>query len=454
MLHSSEEKEPIQGITGISVSGFKSLYQDCTIEVRPLTILAGANSSGKSSIMQPLLLMKQTLEATYDPGALLLYGPNVRFTSATQLFSQVTDKFSIQIQINHNKLLKNTFSNSQTIFEVLETEIQDRSKSIKFSIDSTRQEIINSLANFYSGQWKTILEDPNSLTYQEFEWNVFRVRCFLHLECNSEIGIKVGKEMTTASPVTLYESMSHTKIFNEQIQQLIHVPGIRGNPERAYKVTGIGPAFPGTFDNYVASIIHHWQETEDQRLLELGTALETLGLTWKIESQKINDVQIDLRVGRLPQKSQLEDVVSIADVGFGVSQVLPVLVALLVAEPEQLVYLEQPELHLHPRAQANLAQLLIKAANRGVRVVLETHSDLLLRRIQSLVAEGQISPKIVKLHWFKRNYNGATEISSADLDEAGAFGDWPEDFSEVALTEESRYLDAAESHLAQHSYEP
>ena len=55
--------------------------------MRPLTILAGANNSGKSSIMQPLLMMKQTLEATYDPGPLKLDGPNVYFTSAEQFLS-------------------------------------------------------------------------------------------------------------------------------------------------------------------------------------------------------------------------------------------------------------------------------------------------------------------------------------------------------------------------------
>ena len=74
-----------EGITRISVKGFKSLAEECSIEIRPLTILAGANSSGKSSIMQPLLMMKQTLEASYDPGALLIAGPNVLFTSTEQL---------------------------------------------------------------------------------------------------------------------------------------------------------------------------------------------------------------------------------------------------------------------------------------------------------------------------------------------------------------------------------
>ena len=81
-----------EGITRISVKGFKSLAEECSIEIRPLTILAGANSSGKSSIMQPLLMMKQTLEATYDPGPLLLDGPNVRFTSADQFLSRSDGK--------------------------------------------------------------------------------------------------------------------------------------------------------------------------------------------------------------------------------------------------------------------------------------------------------------------------------------------------------------------------
>src|SRR5712691_6751445 len=81
-----------EGIASITVGGFKSISQEQDFEIRPLTILAGANSSGKSSIMQPLLLLKQTLEAPYDPGALLLNGPNVQFTLADQLLSHLIDE--------------------------------------------------------------------------------------------------------------------------------------------------------------------------------------------------------------------------------------------------------------------------------------------------------------------------------------------------------------------------
>lgn len=142
--------------------------------------------------------------------------------------------------------------------------------------------------------------------------------------------------------------------------------------------------------------------------------------------------------------------VSIADVGFGVSQTLPLLVALFAAEPGQLVFIEQPEIHLHPRAQTALAQVLAAAAQCGVRVVVETHSSLLLLGIQTLVAEGALAPSLVKLHWFRRRLDkGDTEIVSADLDEAGTFdSEWPEDFADVALRAESRFLDAVEERHA------
>ena len=182
-----------------------------------------------------------------------------------------------------------------------------------------------------------------------------------------------------------------------------------------------------------------------------ATILKELGLTWKIEAKRLDDTRVELQVGRMPRPKHggARDLVSIADVGFGVSQTLPVVVALRVAAPGQLVYIEQPEIHLHPRAQAAMARLLVNAAKRGVRVVAETHSSLLLLAVQTLVAEGAIDPNLVGLNWFLRSEkDGTTRIQSADLDEAGRFGDWPEDFDEVALNSENRYLSAAEARLA------
>jgi predicted ATPase len=199
---------------------------------------------------------------------------------------------------------------------------------------------------------------------------------------------------------------------------------------------------------YVASVIAQWQaDTNGEALVGLNGALEGLGLTWKVVADPMTQAQVQLKVGRLPHGKQgnENDLVSVADVGFGVSQTLPVIVALLVAQPGQAVYLEQPELHLHPRAQTRMGKLLSEAARRGVRVIVETHSSLLLRAIQTLVARNELSPELVKLHWFTRQEDGSTEVNSADLDKDGAFGNWPEDFDETAMAAERDYLDAAEA---------
>ena len=238
---------------------------------------------------------------------------------------------------------------------------------------------------------------------------------------------------------------------SEVLQDIIHLPGLRGNPERAYPMTATGPEFPGTFEKYTASIVAQWSSSSSSHIEELGADLNALGLTWKVEAKALDDTQVELRVGRLRQSNRggADDLVNIADVGFGVSQTLPVLVALQVAQPGQFLYIEQSEIHLHPRAQVALASVLAKAAKRGVRVVIETHSSLLLLGVQSQVAAGNLPPDMVKLHWFTRdNESGATTIASADLDEAGRFGDWPEDFDDVTLKAQAHYLDTAEALLA------
>jgi len=431
-----------EGISRIYVKGFKSLAEECSIEIRPLTILAGANSSGKSSIMQPLLMMKQTIEAIYDPGPLLLDGPNVRFTSADQFLSGVgeikEDKFNAGMDLERVESISGlkvksfvsfcaTFLKTFQGMDIAEIFYRIDDQTMVLKPNMTPEEMMIALK---TTQKNFLISDPKNL---KIEQNRF----FLNLK------ILIDKEST-------YLRTAESVHIANVILGLIHLPALRGNPERDYKKTSTGPRFPGTFEIYAASIIHKWQATQDPRLHALGAALEVLGLTWKVGARAIDDVSFEVMVGRLIHKKidDSNDMVSIADVGFGLSQTLPVLVALLAAEPGQLVYIEQPEIHLHPKAQMAMAQILAEAANRGVRVVVETHSSMLLLGVQSLVAEGKLSPDKVKLHWFKRRpEDGVTEVSSADLDKAGAFGDWPEDFSSAEMDADIRYIHAADAHL-------
>ena len=89
----------------IIVEGYKSIRNEQMIELRPLTVFAGPNSSGKSSIMQPLLLLKQTFDATFDSGRYLASGPNVRFTSASQLFSKNKKYFRLGAELNGKRVV-------------------------------------------------------------------------------------------------------------------------------------------------------------------------------------------------------------------------------------------------------------------------------------------------------------------------------------------------------------
>jgi predicted ATPase len=429
--HPTQAKE---AITAIFVRGYKSLVNSHAVEIRPLTILAGANSSGKSSTLQPLLLLKQTLEATYDPGPLLINGPNVRFTSARQFLSNLSGRdvngnITIGLKVGKDNQFLATFEKQpKKGIELIHTRTIADELEINLTPKMTQAEIWTVISTIFPQQ-----------TMDDNSGKVVRDRCFFEIRNEKP---KVGGIVTTVT-------YSPGNYFQEFIHKIIHVPGLRGNPERTYKTTAVGATFPGTFENYVATIIDYWQPAKDHRLEELQKVLQALGLTQRVEARRVDDTQVELRVGRLPSNIEKngKDMVNIADVGFGVSQTLPILVALLVAEPGQLVYLEQPEIHLHPKAQVALAKVLADAAKRGVRVVAETHSDLLLLGIQTLVAEGYIAPEEVILHWFNRRKNGATEITTAELDEAGAYGDWPEDFADVILGAQNRYIGAAEARL-------
>jgi hypothetical protein len=408
-----------------------------------LTILAGANSSGKSSIMQPLLLLKQTLEAPYDPGPLLLDGPNVQITSADQVLSKTVGQesaagFSVGLEIAERFRSRMHFEKAPgKAFDIASVSYATGSgQTTKVRRGMSPDEIDRVLAP----EFKELDKQMRSSGKQGLQWSVVRNRCFLELAGQIE-----GMPPLTSGPIGFLGQS-----LGAHIEKIIHVPGLRGNPERTYKTSAVGEEFPGKFNDYVASVISQWQDgPSEHNLNSLGKNLEDLGLTWKIQAKQVDAARVELRVGRMPhsRRGGALDLVSIADVGFGVSQTLPVLVALLAAEPGHMVYLEEPEIHLHPRAQSRMAAMLADAARRGVVVVAETHSSLLLRGVQTLVAKGELSPQLVKLHWFKRRAeDGATEVHSADLDEHGRFGEsWPEDFDEVSLSAEAEYLDAVEA---------
>ena len=119
---------------------------------------------------------------------------------------------------------------------------------------------------------------------------------------------------------------------------------------------------------------------------------------------------------------------TLTDAGFGVSQVLPALVLLYYVPEGSTVLMEQPEIHLHPSVQSGLADVILTVARtRNVQVIVESHSEHLLRRFQRRIVEGEMAPDDVKLY-FTSMAKGSAQLRSLELNEFGEFRNWPENF--------------------------
>ena len=117
-----------------------------------------------------------------------------------------------------------------------------------------------------------------------------------------------------------------------------------------------------------------------------------------------------------------------ANVGFGLTQVLPIIIAALSASPSDLLLIENPEVHLHPAGQARMGSFLARVAAAGVQVILETHSDHLLNGIRRVVKAEQIDSSDVMLHFFKERGSEGSQVVSPTIDAQGGLDVWPEGF--------------------------
>ncbi len=448
-------RRPESGITALEIAGFKSAVDPVRIELGKLTILAGQNSAGKSTIFQPFLMLKQTVEKPFDGGCLSLDGPMVNFTSTQQFMSRrvhgngkLFHTFAMKLERGKDFIEFNytdaggtgiTLENMSFKADGVITKWKE-GQTLDPSGGGVPNEVNFMLTHMQETVEKLNVDRKRKISPISPEIIISRERAALTAE--------LRQQRSGNKPVFIF-GISPATDYMREIRRIIYLPGLRGNPGRNYAISSPQKEFAGNFNDYVAGIIYHWQNTKDERLERLGDNLKSLGLTSKVVSKKIDDTKVELRVARLPAAARggTRDTVSIADVGIGVSQTLPVLVALLIAEKNQLVMIEQPEIHLHPRAQIALAPLLLDAINRGARVVVETHSSLLLLALQTLVAKKKIHPNDLSLNWFTRSLKGQTLITRAAIGPDGSYGDWPVDFDDVDLASQDEYLSAVDASL-------
>jgi predicted ATPase len=131
-----------------------------------------------------------------------------------------------------------------------------------------------------------------------------------------------------------------------------------------------------------------------------------------------------VRVQKAPDSAE----VLITDVGFGVSQILPVLVLCYYVPEHSTVLLEHPEIHLHPSAQSGLADVFIDVIrNRNLQIIVESHSEHLLRRFQRRIAEEKLASNEAAFYFCEMG-GGGSSLTPLELDLIGQISNWPKDF--------------------------
>ncbi len=236
------------------------------------------------------------------------------------------------------------------------------------------------------------------------------------------------------------EGLSDFTLFNPGFQYL---RADRINPSTTYprsEQISVRRRFLGTRGEYTTNFLRHYQDepVRSAALHDKGATPRLLDQTeaWMSEicpGTRIHATAIEqtdlVRLGfQFTRAHQLtSDVRRPTNVGFGLTYVLPVIVACLTASPGSLVLIENPEAHIHPQGQSAMARLTCAAAAIGAQVVVETHSDHILNGVRLAVKHGDLSAQDVALHYFKREDDGI-HIDSPAMGPDGMLSRWPRGF--------------------------
>lgn len=203
------------------------------------------------------------------------------------------------------------------------------------------------------------------------------------------------------------------------------------------------------------SLVLQWHSDKSVLVPDLGQADLADGLKhWLRELGIVEDVAVEARgragVSIEVRPTDLDRQVDLAAVGVGVSQVLPVLTVCLLAEPGDIVLLEQPELHLHPALQMRLADFLLACVDSGRQIIVETHSEHLVNRLRRRVAEDDSNNvgELVRIVLAERDAEGHTIFRPSDINPLGGLSeDWPDGFLDIGGRDAQKLLQAS---LAKH----
>ncbi|MBU7047782.1 MAG: DUF3696 domain-containing protein [Theionarchaea archaeon] len=453
--------------TSFSVKNFKSIRDSGKIEVRPLTIFIGPNNSGKSSLLQFLLALKQTIEArdTESPFStrqregyvdiggyedFIFLHDKEKALSFKLYFEEKTDietesvirykqeeiyldSFVVEIdgktiRFNSRGEFEQNFVNENLLSEIIE----------KYGIPEGKMTLFRKEKFYYVSEFLTYRIIP-SLEMLSIRKKIEREVKSGVMESsragfnNKNINEREEEEIiktkkTISSLINLQRELFTT--FND----LFYLGPLREHPQRYYFVSGEKPIHVGTRGERAVEVLFVTSKTSKGAFQRVNFWFKKLGFG-EISFGSLAESLYTLNVTHPTIKRGFQNLeVNIASVGFGASQILPVIVEGFYAPRNAIILIEQPEIHLHPKLQAEMGDLLIDVAKTGKRLIVETHSEHVLMRIQRRIAEGSINTDDVAVYYFEQEKEG-TKITQLNLDRFGQFTNWPKGFFEEDLME-------------------
>lgn len=235
--------------------------------------------------------------------------------------------------------------------------------------------------------------------------------------------------------------------YTNIISKIFFVGPIRETPKGLYNI-GFEtiPKYVGPSGSYFASVLLHENKKQREYILPRSTERETLSdalAEWMTYLKVASAVDVDKRnsFGFSVSIENIEQIKSdIMNVGIGTSQVLPVLISVLLSEPEEILIFEQPELHLHPYSQSRLADMFVEFCKRGRKIIIETHSEYFLLRLRYHIVKGNCPRESISVNFFQ-NENG-TKVINKNISELGNI-EYPKDFKDETQELLDSILDAA-----------
>jgi len=424
-------------LTGLRLRNFKSWDDTGQVRLAPLTIFFGRNSSGKSTLIQSLLLMKQTAESL-DPRQVLQLGGRESYVDLgtyLDLVKDHDDHRAVGLTFNWRtaEAVRLRRANSAG-GDVLDADVFGFSTDIGQESGVLGEIIVQRLEYAIGpGGERTVGMRRHGDDFYEITSKGLSLRRRARVPDLLPEPIKCYG-FPDAAPAAFQNAdflaeLSHQ--FDELMSGIAYVGPLRDRPRRRYQWQDSSPTFIGPRgENTVAAILAARRQKRKIKTRgfeeNLGYWLKHMGLIDQFSVVEIGSGTnlYELRVSVAGSSTS----VSITDVGFGVSQVLPVLVQIFFSPPGTPVTLEQPEIHLHPAAQSALGDVLLGAVqDNGTQLIVETHSEHLLHRIQRRIAEERIAKDDVALYFIETS-KGGSELHELKVDEYGNIANWPQDF--------------------------